>query len=164
MKVRLAALSLALLAAAGTAHADEAPPQRHYFGLQVGGTSPFALTYRYRFGGPVLLDVGGFGAPEAVALATAGLVVELRRSDRWVVYTGAGGSANVLGSDGIVFVYGRAGLALRLGDWRQHQLSLDAGAWWGARSRGDAATGMTVSTERFLIPMAGLAYLVGFGG
>jgi len=170
MTVRLAAAWLALVALSGTLRAAELAPepephvQRHYFGLQVGGSSPIAMTYRYRISGPVLLEVGGFGAPEALAIATTGLVAELHRTQRWVIYAGSGGSADVLGDDVLAFLYGRVGIGLRLGDRRQHQLALDVGAWWGAISKSDHETHAHVSTDRLLIPMAGLSYLVGWGG
>jgi len=161
---------LALLAVsrmARPADVEPAPEQqapRHYFGLQAGGSSPFALTYRHRITGPLLLDVGGFGAPEALALVTAGLVVEVHRSDRWVVFAGAGGSGDIVGDDALAFGYARVGLGLRLGGSRQHQLGLDVGAWAGTISRSDHLTHVHLSTDHFLIPMVGLSYLFGWGG
>jgi hypothetical protein len=161
---------LVLLAVSGTASAAPVEPApeiqlpRHAFGVQVGGSAPFALTYRYRISGLLLLDVGGFGAPEALAIITAGLLFEVHRSDWWVVFVGAGGSGDIVGNDALAFGYARAGIGLRLGDRRQHQLALDVGAWCGAISKSDHVTHAHVSTDAFVIPMAGLSYVVGWGG
>jgi hypothetical protein len=174
------ALIVVLLAAAVAPAAradDSAPPAtqttmpgwgessryRHFAGLQAGGSAPLALTYRYRLFGPLLLDVGGFGAPEAVAIVTGGIVVELHETSRLVAYGGGGGSASLLGNETLAFLYPRLGLAVKLGAQREHRIALDVGLWWGEHQVFDKDTGAQTLDKRFLVPMAGVSYLAGFG-
>lgn len=178
MKVRLTLLTWsAFFAVVGPSRADErlqklaaasepaAPPSsRHFVGLEAGSTSPFALVYRYRLFQPVFLEVGGFGAPEALAIVTGGVVVAFHESDRLMVYGGAGASACLLGDSSLAFFYGRVGVGAKLGASRQQMLSADVGVWSGWHRKYDHETHATITNERFTIPMAGLSYSVGFGG
>jgi hypothetical protein len=70
----------------------DGPPPRHFAGLQVGGSVPVALDYRYNVWGPVFLDAGVFAAADGPAMVTGGAIVNVYERDRWVVYLGAGAS------------------------------------------------------------------------
>jgi hypothetical protein len=142
---------------------DQPRSYRHFLGLQVGGTLPIALYYRYRLLEPLFLEVGGFGAPEATALFTGGIVVAFHQSDRLMVYSGAGGSACLLGDNALAFLYGRLGLGVGLGARRQQMLSVDAGVWSGRLQKRDHDTQKLTTDKWFTIPMAGLSYSVGLG-
>lgn len=135
---------------------------RHFVGIEVGSTSPMALIYRYRLFRPLFLEVGGFGAPEALAIVTGGIVVAFHESDRLMVYSGLGASGCLLGDTVLAFLYGRLGLAVKLGAARRQILSADVGVWSGLHRKYDPDTGARITNERFTIPMAGLAYGVGF--
>lgn len=150
--------------AAPAAVSEPAPPPsyRHFVGMEVGGTSPLALIYRYRLLHALFLEVGGFGAPEALAIYTAGVVVAFHQSDRLMVYSGLGASASLSGNGGLVFLYGRVGLGVKLGARRQHMLAADLGIWAGRYRRYDDQTQALVTDRRFIVPMAGLCYGVAF--
>jgi hypothetical protein len=169
-------IGLALLAAVAPSRADEPvpvpaslpeptlpPSYRHFVGLQVGGTSPMTLVYRYRLFQPLFLEVGGFGAPEALAMFSAGVVVAFHQSDRLMVYSGVGASACLIGDRSLAFLHGRVGLGVKLGASRRQMLSAEVGAWSGWHRKYEHDTGALITDERFTIPMAGLSYLVGLG-
>ncbi len=122
-----------------------------------------ALVYRYRLFHPLFVEVGGFGAPEALAIFTGGIIVALHQSDRLMVYSGVGASACLVGDTSLYFLYGRVGLGVKLGTSRRQMLSADIGVWSGLHRKYDHETGATTTDERFTIPMAGLSYGVGFG-
>lgn len=101
------------------------PSDRHFVEIEVGSTSPMALVYRYRLFHPLFVEVGGFGAPEALAIFTGGIIVALHQSDRLMVYSGVGASACLVGDTSLYFLYGRVGLGVKLGTSRRQMLSAD---------------------------------------
>jgi hypothetical protein len=176
MKARLTLMTCSVLfAVAAPARAEElmlepmvsesTPPlsYRHFVGMEVGSTSPLALVYRYRLFAPLFVEVGGFGAPEALALFTGGILVAFHQSDRLMVYSGVGAGACVIGDTALDYLYGRVGLGVKLGSSRRQMLSADVGVWWGLHRKYDHDTGARTTDERFTIPMAGVSYGVGFG-
>jgi hypothetical protein len=82
------------LAAPDRARADDTPwvDVRHQVGFQAGGSGFFQLVYRYRFLGPLSVDVGGMGSPPDAVLAnlSLGLVAAFRNRTRFVPYLGSG--------------------------------------------------------------------------
>ena len=136
---------------------------RHFVGMDAWGASPLALVYRYRLFQALLLEVGGFGAPEALALFTGGVVVVFHQSDRLMVYSGVGASACLVGDTSFDFLYGRVGLGVKLGASRRQTLSAGIGVWSGLYRKYDHDTHALRTDAQFTIPMAGLSYGVGFG-
>jgi hypothetical protein len=131
--------------------------------MEVGGASPLALVYRYRLFRPLFLEVGGFGAPEALALFTGGIVVAVHQSDRLMVTSGVGASACLVGDTTLTFLYGRVGLGVKLGGSRQQMISASIGVWSGVHRKYDHDTHALRTDEHFTIPMAGLSYGLSFG-
>jgi hypothetical protein len=80
-----------------------------------------------------------------------------------MVYSGAGGSACLLGDNALAFLYGRLGLGVGLGARRQQMLSVDAGVWSGRLRKRDHDTQKLTTDRWFTIPMAGISYSVGLG-
>ncbi len=188
---RSAAIVVATLAVAPTAHAEPsvpAPPssgfeRRHRVGGQVGGTGLLQAVYRYRAAGPLHLEVGGLAADHG-ANVSAGLLVGFPVANRWFPYAAFGGGLMggfgpkpadgcdpkttdcpiVTDRDTLAFLHLRAGIGVGLGARRRHLVSADAGGWWGthAATRTDAAGVETHSSKGVLMPMAGLSYFFAF--
>jgi hypothetical protein len=177
-------LAVFALAAPDRARADEAPAVnlRHQVGFQAGGSGFAQVVYRYRFVGPLSLDVGALGTPPDGVLmnVSLGLVAAHRNTTRFVPYAGLGvGLALAEGlakgcdpstsdcptvGDSLSYGYGRLGIGLVVDSARRHTISLDLGAWYG-RHRSMTAEGTsttTTTTTTFLWPMAGLSYLYTF--
>jgi hypothetical protein len=120
--------------------------RRNYIGMQVGGTGYLHVVYRRRLFDPLLFEVGalpfvlnGGGLIEV----SAGLLVDVPLTRRFSVYAGGGASAAIVfggeGEDGasttdVSFVYGRLGIAVRLGVEQRDQLGLEGDLWNGKLS------------------------------
>ena len=138
--------------------------RRHFVGFQLGGTSYVQGFYRFRIFGPLLVEIGAGALPPFMIFAangSAGLVLDVPIWRRWSVYggsgAGAGGMAGVgegedgggLFGSGVAYVYGRLGVATRLGlDWID-QVGLEGGFWRGKDSE----------RHDFLWPMAGVSFV-----
>ena len=151
--------------------------RRHQIGLQAGGSSVFQVAYRYRFAGPVHLDVGGLGVPHSPINLSLGLLVAAPGPTRFFPYGGLGvghaGIERVSGTgcyadmagcdthgDYLFFAYARAGVGLTLDQGRRHTLGLDLGVWCGTHEarHNDGAGTQTSSSKPLIWPMAGLSY------
>jgi hypothetical protein len=179
---------VAASAASAKSQSRPSPPQqdekglaaRHRLGLQVGGSAVAQVAYRYRMTSSLHLDVGLGGLPHGILNGSLGVIAGVPFDNRWFVYVGVGaGHAGVYwsealydpecpertsgcpeGSNQLSFFYGRAGVAMALGEARRHLLGLEVGGWYGShrkRERDDA--GATMSSSRPIVwPMAGLSY------
>ena len=174
---------VALLAAPSGARAEE-PAEvnlRHQVGFQAGGSGFAQVVYRYRFLGPLHLDVGMLGAPPDAVLGNVslGLVATFENRTRFVPYAASGFGAAFVGhrpkgcdpstsdcpdlGDGLAYGYGRAGVGLIVDAARRHLISLDVGVWYGRHdSTTEEGTSTVTTRTRFLWPMAGLSYLYTF--
>jgi hypothetical protein len=148
---------------------------RHEVGLQLGGTAYAQIAYRYRFWGPLHIEIGALGSHH-VMNGSAGLLIKVALDSRWAVYAGSGGgfgwgggpatdkSCDANTTDcplttsfgGTYFVHVRAGLALKLDASRRHAISIDGGFWTG--TEWERGGGQPSYSRPIFWPMAGCAY------
>src|SRR5262249_52761412 len=125
-----------------------------------GGPSYFQAVLRSRVIGPLLIDLGALGMAVpggAGANASAGVVLDVPLGHRWSVFGGGGagcggyfaGGSDGTGAGGRTYVYGRGGVAVRVGFDRRDQVGVEGAVWSGAES----------FTRPFVWPVPGVFWL-----